>query len=136
MTSKSESQCDPSADISQRPVTCVPSLHEDAGDLYVDVRLDSAFRRARVTCREEQADLLSRLRRTLQSESRVARVRPGATWEAEERRTVRHPKYPVDFCRRHIAGGQHNRSCYLAPVAIKELGKVMNALLGVSIRLT
>jgi hypothetical protein len=44
-------------------------FHEDAGDLYVDLRLDSAFRRARVTSREEQADLLSRVRRTLHSES-------------------------------------------------------------------
>jgi hypothetical protein len=44
-------------------------FHEDGGDLYVDVRLDSAFRRARVTSREEQADLFSRVRRTLQSEA-------------------------------------------------------------------
>jgi hypothetical protein len=44
-------------------------FHEEAGDLYVDVRLDSAFRRARVTSREEQADLLSGVRRTLPSES-------------------------------------------------------------------
>ena len=44
-------------------------FHEDAGDLYADVRLDSAFRRARVTSRKEQADLLSRVRRTLPSQS-------------------------------------------------------------------
>ena len=44
-------------------------FHEDAGDLYVDVRLGSAYQRARVTSREEQADLLSRVRRTLQSTS-------------------------------------------------------------------
>lgn len=44
-------------------------FHEDAGDLYVDVRLDSAFRRARVTSGTEQADLLARVRRALQSTS-------------------------------------------------------------------
>ena len=44
-------------------------FHEDSGDLFVDVRLDTAFRRARVTGREEQADLLSRVRRALQSTS-------------------------------------------------------------------
>jgi hypothetical protein len=37
-------------------------FHEDAGDLYVDVRLDGAFRRMRATSRKEQADLLSRVR--------------------------------------------------------------------------
>jgi hypothetical protein len=44
-------------------------FHEDAGDFYVDVRLDGAFRRARVTGDEEQADLLSRVRRALADES-------------------------------------------------------------------
>jgi hypothetical protein len=44
-------------------------FHEDAGDLYVDVRLGSVFQRARVTSREEQVDLLSRVQRTLQSTS-------------------------------------------------------------------
>jgi hypothetical protein len=44
-------------------------FHEDAGDLYVDVRLDGEFRRMRVTSRKEQADLLSRARRALQSNS-------------------------------------------------------------------
>jgi hypothetical protein len=44
-------------------------FHEDAGDLYVDVRLDSAFQRMRVTSRSEQADFLSRVRRALQSTS-------------------------------------------------------------------
>jgi hypothetical protein len=42
-------------------------FHEDAGDLYVDVRLDSAFQRVRVTSRNEQADLLSRVRNAVQS---------------------------------------------------------------------
>jgi hypothetical protein len=41
-------------------------FHEDAGYLYVDVRLDSAFQRMRVTSRNEQADFLSRVRRALQ----------------------------------------------------------------------
>jgi hypothetical protein len=44
-------------------------FHEDAGDLYVDVRLEGAFRRMRVTSRKEQADLLARARRALQSNS-------------------------------------------------------------------
>ncbi len=42
-------------------------FHEDAGNLYVDVRLDSAFQRVRVTSANEQADLLSRVRKALQS---------------------------------------------------------------------
>jgi hypothetical protein len=42
-------------------------FHEDAGDLYVDVRLDSAFQRMRVTSRDEQADFLSRVRMALRS---------------------------------------------------------------------
>jgi hypothetical protein len=44
-------------------------FHEDAGDLYADVRLDSAFQRVRVTSRDEQADLLSRVREALQLSS-------------------------------------------------------------------
>ena len=44
-------------------------FHEDAGDFYVDVRLDGAFCRARVTGDEEQADLLSRVRRAVADES-------------------------------------------------------------------
>lgn len=40
-------------------------FHEDAGDLYVDVRLDSGFERMRVTGPAEQAGLLSRVRDTL-----------------------------------------------------------------------
>jgi hypothetical protein len=42
-------------------------FHEDAGDLYVDVRLDSAFQRVEVTSPNEQADFLSRVRKALQS---------------------------------------------------------------------
>lgn len=37
-------------------------FHEDAGDLYVDVRLDGKFERMKVTSRGEQADFLSRVR--------------------------------------------------------------------------
>jgi hypothetical protein len=48
-------------------------FHEDAGDLYVDVRLDSTFQRVRVTSRNEQADLLSRVRNALQSATSSAR---------------------------------------------------------------
>jgi hypothetical protein len=44
-------------------------FHEDAGDLYVDVRLSGSFQRTRVTSREEQVDLLSRVQRTLHSAS-------------------------------------------------------------------
>ncbi len=41
-------------------------FHEDAGDFYVDARLDGAFRRARVTTGDEQADLLARVRQALE----------------------------------------------------------------------
>ena len=44
-------------------------FHEDAGDMYVDVRLDGAFRRARVTSRQEQIDFLSRVRGAVNSTS-------------------------------------------------------------------
>jgi hypothetical protein len=40
-------------------------FHEDAGDLYVDIRLGNAFQRVRVTSRNEQDDLLSQVRRAL-----------------------------------------------------------------------
>ena len=40
-------------------------FHEDAGDLYVDVRLDSDFQRMRVTSRAEQAGFLSQVRMAL-----------------------------------------------------------------------
>jgi hypothetical protein len=45
-------------------------FHEDAGDLYVDVRLGSRFQRLRVTSRDEQADFLSQVREALQADSR------------------------------------------------------------------
>jgi hypothetical protein len=41
-------------------------FHEDAGDLYVDVKLDSSFERMKVTSRSEQAHFLSRVRDALQ----------------------------------------------------------------------
>jgi hypothetical protein len=41
-------------------------FHEDAGDLYVDVRLAGRFERVRVTSHTEQAALLSQVRATLQ----------------------------------------------------------------------
>lgn len=37
-------------------------FHEDAGHLYVDVRLDGAFQRMRITSRDDQADFLSQAR--------------------------------------------------------------------------
>jgi hypothetical protein len=40
-------------------------FHEDAGDLYVHVRLDSKFQQMRVTSRGEQADFLSQVRMAL-----------------------------------------------------------------------
>jgi hypothetical protein len=42
-------------------------FHEDAGELYVDVRLDSEFQRMKVTARSEQADFLSRVSEALRS---------------------------------------------------------------------
>ncbi len=44
--------------------------HQDAGDLYVDVKLDVASERMRVTGRKEQDDLLERVRRALRSAPR------------------------------------------------------------------
>jgi hypothetical protein len=42
-------------------------FHEDAGDFYVDVKLDGSFRRAKVTSSAEQADLISRVRTALEA---------------------------------------------------------------------
>ncbi len=44
-------------------------FHEDAGDLYADVRLDSKFERMKVTTGSEQADFLSRVREALRQGS-------------------------------------------------------------------
>jgi hypothetical protein len=44
-------------------------FHEDAGDLYVDVRLDKAFQRRRVTSRGEQAEFLAEVRVALRPRS-------------------------------------------------------------------
>jgi hypothetical protein len=43
-------------------------FHEDAGDLYADVKLDGAFQRMRVTSPAEQADLLAQARRAVAGE--------------------------------------------------------------------
>jgi hypothetical protein len=40
-------------------------FHEDAGDVYVDVRLGDSFERMRVTSGAEQADFLGRVRAAL-----------------------------------------------------------------------
>jgi hypothetical protein len=40
-------------------------FHEDSDDFFVDVKLDGAFRRAKVTSREEQEELLERVRTAL-----------------------------------------------------------------------
>jgi N-acetylglutamate synthase-like GNAT family acetyltransferase len=37
-------------------------FHEDAGEFYVDVRLESAFERVKVTSATEQAEFLARVR--------------------------------------------------------------------------
>lgn len=42
-------------------------FHEDAGDLYVDVKLDSRFRRMKVTTPAEQAVFLTRVRESLRA---------------------------------------------------------------------
>ena len=41
-------------------------FHEDAGDLYADVRLDVDFERMKVTSPSEQAAFLSRVREALE----------------------------------------------------------------------
>jgi hypothetical protein len=46
-------------------------FHEDAGDLYVDVKLDSAFQRMKVTSSKEQADFLSHVQRALTDQLRT-----------------------------------------------------------------
>jgi hypothetical protein len=42
-------------------------FHEDAGDLYVDVRLADTFERMKVTSVAEQAGFVSRVREVLES---------------------------------------------------------------------
>ena len=44
-------------------------FHEDAGDLYVDVRLGSEFQRMKVTSGSEQAEFLSQVREALRPAS-------------------------------------------------------------------
>jgi hypothetical protein len=52
-------------------------FHEDAGDLYVDVRPDRQFQRMKVTTPAEQAVFLSRVRAALQPN--FGRSRPRGT---------------------------------------------------------
>jgi hypothetical protein len=47
-------------------------FHEDAGDYYVDVKLDSRFQRVNVTSRSDQALLLTRVKEALRSNGRPA----------------------------------------------------------------
>jgi hypothetical protein len=44
-------------------------FHEDAGGLYVDVKLDSKFQRLTVTSHAEQAGFLALVRETLQGQA-------------------------------------------------------------------
>jgi hypothetical protein len=53
-------------------------FHEDSGDLYVDVKLDSAFQRMKVTSAKEQADFLSHVRTAL-TDQRFRHKRGGGT---------------------------------------------------------
>jgi hypothetical protein len=46
-------------------------FHEDAGDLYVDVRLGDTFERMRVTSAVEQAAFASRVREVLEPAGRA-----------------------------------------------------------------
>lgn len=47
-------------------------FHGDAGDYYVDVKLDSRFQRMKVTSRSDQALLLPRVKEALRSNARPA----------------------------------------------------------------
>jgi hypothetical protein len=47
-------------------------FHEDAGDLYVDVRLDGEFQRMKVTSGTDQARFLARVAEALPSNPRPA----------------------------------------------------------------
>jgi len=47
-------------------------FHEDAGDLYVDVKLDSKFQRMKVTSRADQSRFLTRVTEVLRSNGRPA----------------------------------------------------------------
>jgi hypothetical protein len=52
-----------------RGSTAFLHFHEDAGDLYADVRLDTTFQRLRVTSAGEQAGFLSQVREALRPAS-------------------------------------------------------------------
>jgi hypothetical protein len=53
--------------VSQHPLLLLYGLHfhEDAGDLYVDVRPDSEFERMKVTSETDRPDFLARARAAL-----------------------------------------------------------------------
>jgi hypothetical protein len=46
-------------------------FHEDAGDIYVDVKLDGEFQRMRATSSNEQADFLAQVRGALSGRRRA-----------------------------------------------------------------
>jgi len=48
-------------------------FHEDAGDLYVDVKLDAKFQRMRVTTAADQAGFLAQVLEALRSDSSPGR---------------------------------------------------------------
>lgn len=47
-------------------------FHEDAGDYYVDVKLDSRFQRMKVTSHADQARFLTRVKEALRPDGRSA----------------------------------------------------------------
>ncbi len=54
-------------------------FHEDAGDLYVDVKLDGEFQRMRVTTSSEQATFLARVSEALRpADSQSRQATPGS----------------------------------------------------------
>jgi len=51
-------------------------FHEDAGDYYVDVKLDSEFQRMKITSHTDQAHFLARVKEALRSNGRSAASDP------------------------------------------------------------
>jgi hypothetical protein len=52
-------------------------FHEDAGDYYVDVKLDRKFQRMKVTSRSDQVVFLTRVKEALGSNGRPAAEKAG-----------------------------------------------------------
>jgi hypothetical protein len=52
-------------------------FHEDAGDYYIDVKLDSKFQRMKVASRSDQAVFLTRVKEALRSSGRPAAEKAG-----------------------------------------------------------